>query len=103
VKRHSSIAEQMIRQQRRALRAVCGRLDLVQRDAEMALVALTEAEARIADLEARVFATRRPASEYAAMLGVWVPPVVAPEVTVGAARRELETNQKRIRWDEHRP
>lgn len=46
----------MLAAQRRTIAALCGRLDLVQRDAEIALAALTEAEGRIADLEARVFA-----------------------------------------------
>lgn len=45
----------MLAAQRRTIAALCGRLDLVQRDAEIALAALTEAEGRIADLEARVF------------------------------------------------
>jgi hypothetical protein len=66
---------------------------MVQRDAEMALAALTEAEARIADLEARVFAMRRPAGEYAALLGEWAPPVVEHGVTMGPARDAPEPNQ----------
>jgi hypothetical protein len=41
--------------QRRTIESLSGRLDLVQRDAEMALEALTEAESRIADLEARAW------------------------------------------------
>ncbi len=45
----------MLSVQRRTIEMLAGRLDLVQRDADAALEALTEAEGRIADLEARVF------------------------------------------------
>jgi hypothetical protein len=41
----------MLSVQRRTIESLSGRLDLVQRDAEVALEALTEAESRIADLE----------------------------------------------------
>lgn len=56
MRRRTAIA-QSVAAQRRTIAALCGRLDLVQRDAETALAALTEAESRIADLEARVFAS----------------------------------------------
>lgn len=56
MRRRQSTTAQTIAAQRRTIAALCGRLDLVQRDAETALAALTEAEGRIADLEARVFA-----------------------------------------------
>ena len=45
----------MVSAQRVALAAVCGRLDLVQGDADRHDTALTELESRVLDLERRVF------------------------------------------------
>ena len=93
MRRRTAIA-QSVAAQRRTIAALCGRLDLVQRDAETALAALTEAESRIADLEARVFAThdRQANRSYGAMIATWAPPERDPRVRVGPARTG-ETNQ----------
>lgn len=45
----------MLSVQRRTIRSMAGRLDLVQRDADMALSALTDLESRVADLEGRIY------------------------------------------------
>ena len=96
-RRRTAIA-QSVAAQRRTLAALCGRLDLVQRDAETALAALTEAESRIADLEARVFAgdvghrDSHKGCAYGAMIATWAPPERDPRVNVGPARAG-ETNQ----------
>jgi hypothetical protein len=81
--RQPSLLEQIVRAQRSTIAALCERLDLVQRDAETALVALTEAEGRIADLEARVFTAHGSAGAYAQMITTWSPPEVNPHVQIG--------------------
>lgn len=92
MRRRRTTTAQTIAAQRRTLAALCGRLDLVQRDAETALAALTEAEGRIADLEARVFAATPVGCHAGALIGMWAQPAIDPRVSVGPVRKP-ETNQ----------
>ena len=53
--RRRSLLEQMVSWQRRTLRSLCGRVDLLQQDIDRQAGAQTELESRLLDLECVVF------------------------------------------------